>query len=176
LYASSIFGAHSGRHDESGAIDAIRGHRADGTPIEPGPSADNPPAIGPGGRAHMSLGDWAKYLALHLRGVRGDVKVGEVTLKKETFTRLHTPFDGPGDKYAMGWVVAQRGWAGGDGTVWMHNGSNTMWFCVTWLAPGAGFGVLVTTNIAGPTAQGATDEVCGVLIQEHLRRVNAKEK
>src|SRR5262245_48683428 len=45
-----------GEHDESGTIDAIRGHRADGTPIEPGPGADNPPAIGPGGRAHASLG------------------------------------------------------------------------------------------------------------------------
>jgi hypothetical protein len=47
---------------------------------------------------------------------------------------------------------------------------------VTWLAPNAGFGVLVTTNSGGPTAQGATDEVCGVLIQEHQRRAKAAAK
>lgn len=165
-----------GEHDEGGAIDAIRGHRADGTPVEPGPGADNPPAIGPGGRAHASLGDWAKFLALHLKGAKDDVKVRYITLKKETFAKLHTPYDAPDDKYAMGWVVAQRPWAGGDGTVLMHNGSNTLWYCVTWLAPNAGFGVLVTTNSGGPTAQGATDEVCSVLIQEHQRRAKAAAK
>ncbi len=58
----------------------------------------------------------------------------------------------------------------------MHNGSNTLWYCVTWLAPNAGFGVLVTTNSGGPTAQGATDEVCGVLIAEHQRRAKAAAK
>ncbi len=169
------FGA-PGTPDDEAKVDAIRGHRADGAAVTPGSGADNPPAIGPGGRAHMSLADWAKYLALHLKGARGDVKVGEVTLHQETCAKLHAPFAGPGDQYAMGWSVAQRPWAGGDGTVWNHNGSNTMWFCVTWLAPNAGFGVLVTTNIAGPTAQGATDELCGVLIQEHQRRANDKAK
>ena len=169
------FGA-PGEHDEGGAIDAIRGHSADGKAIEPGAGADNPPAIGPGGRVHASLGDWAKYLALHLQGAKGDVKVGDVTLKKETFAKLHAPIEDPKDHYAMGWAVAQRDWAGGDGTVLTHTGSNTMWYCVTWLAPSAGFGVLVTTNLVGTTGQGATDEVCQALIQEHARRLQAKAK
>jgi len=167
------FGAPS-EQDKNGAIDAIRGHRADGTTVEPGPRADNPPAIGPGGRVHASLGDWAKYLALHLKGTKGDVKVGEVTLEKETFAKLQTAWDAPDDKYAMGWLVGQRDWAGGDGKVLTHSGSNTIWYCVTWLAPNAGFGVLATTNRVGTTGQRATDEVCQSLIQEHTRRAKAK--
>ena len=102
------------------------------------------------------------------------MKVGEVTLKKETFAKLQTAWDAPDDKYAMGWLVGQRDWAGGDGKVLTHSGSNSIWYCVTWLAPNAGFGVLATTNLVGTTGQRATDEVCQVLIQEHARRAKAK--
>jgi CubicO group peptidase (beta-lactamase class C family) len=124
----------------------------------------------------MSLADWAKFIGLHLRGAKGDVEVGKLTLHAETMAKLHEPFDGPGQPYAMGWVVTDRPWAGGDGRVWMHNGSNTMWFCVTWLAPRSEFAVLSTCNAGGPTAQGATDEVAALLIGEFRKRELAKAK
>lgn len=152
--------------------DQPRGHSADGTALEPGPLADNPPVIGPAGTVHASLGDWAKYIQLHLRGCRADVEVGAITLTRDTFTRLHTAYDGPGRKYGFGWGIEQRPWAGGDGTALWHNGSNTMWYCVTWLGLGNGVAALVTTNIATPKAKGATDEVAKLLIQEHERRAN----
>jgi len=30
--------------------------------------ADNPPIVGPAGTVHATLGDWAKYVQLHLKG------------------------------------------------------------------------------------------------------------
>jgi CubicO group peptidase (beta-lactamase class C family) len=154
----------------SAICDQPRGHTDAGEPVEPGPEADNPAVIGPAGTVHASLADWAKYVQLHLRGCRGDVQVGEITLTRDTFTLLHTPYDGPEPKYALGWVVEQRAWAGGDGTALWHNGSNTMWYCVTWLGPGNGVAALVTTNQSTPKAKGATDQVATLLIQEHERR------
>ena len=35
--------------------------KADGSPVDPGPGADNPVAIGPAGIVHCSIGDWAKF-------------------------------------------------------------------------------------------------------------------
>jgi len=39
-------------------------------PIEPGPMADNPPAIAPAGTVHCSIIDWGKFVSAHLRGKR----------------------------------------------------------------------------------------------------------
>lgn len=158
-----------------GANDQPRGHSAEGKPLEPGPLADNPAALGPAGTVHASLGDWAKYVQLHLRGFRGDVKLGELTLSQDTFALLHTPYDGPGQGYGFGWVFEQRPWAGGDGSALWHNGSNTMWYCVTWLGPGNGVAALVTTNTAAPVAQAATDQTATLLIQEFQRRAKDSE-
>jgi CubicO group peptidase (beta-lactamase class C family) len=157
-----------GPRRESGGspIDTPRGHTADGTEIEPGEFADNPPAIGPGGRAYASLADWAKYVAVQLRGAKGDVKIGAITLHRATFEKLQSPFDGPGEKYAAGWFVCQRPWAGGDGMTLMHNGSNTLWYCVAWLGLDAGVAVLATTNQYTPKSQAAADQACSLLIGE----------
>ena len=46
----------------------------------------------------------------------------------------------------MGWIA--RDDAPWGRTIW-HNGSNTMWYCVAWLAPEAKFGVLVVCNDGG---------------------------
>ena len=177
---SAGFGApgHSGadgprREGGGGSIDTPRGHTADGTEIEPGEFADNPPAIGPGGRAYASLADWAKYIAVQLRGAKGDVKIGAITLHRATFERLQAPFEGPGDKYAAGWVVLQRDWAGGDGKALMHTGSNTLWYSVAWLGLDAGIAVLATTNQFTPAAQKAADQACSLLLQEQ-KRLRAK--
>jgi len=146
--------------------DQPRGHTPDGRSVEPGPAADNPPVLGPAGTVHASLADWAKFVALHLRGAQGDVAVGKITLAKDDFARLHRPLEGPGMRYALGWVVEQRPWAGGDGRALWHNGSNTLWYCVTWLGPGAGVAALVTTNQASEAARGALDQVAGLVLQE----------
>jgi len=124
----------------------------------------------------MSLADWGRFVAAHLRGARGDAVTGadgKPFLTADSWKKLHTP---PGDGYAMGWAVSTRPlWAKGDGKgdtgrVLNHNGSNTMWFCVAWIAPEKGFAVLVTTNVGGDDAGKATDEAAAALIREWQRR------
>jgi hypothetical protein len=85
-------------------------------------------------------------------------------LKPETLAKLHTPTAG-GD-YACGWVVLQRGWAGG--TALMHNGSNTMWYIVMWLAPEKNFAVIAATNIFGDDAEQGCDEAATAMIFKWL--------
>jgi CubicO group peptidase (beta-lactamase class C family) len=118
---------------------------------------DNPPAIAPAGRVHCSLDDLASFTMFHLKDGHTDG-----LLKPGTMVRLHTPPSG-GD-YACGWVVLKRGWAGG--TALMHNGSNTMWYVVMWLAPEKDFAVVVGTNIAGPDAEQGCDEVASLMVQK----------
>lgn len=127
-------------------------------PIEPGPLSDNPPAIGPAGTVHCSIGDWAKFIQAHLAGARG--KDTLVTAKR--FKKLHAqPFGGD---YALGWVVAERGWAGGK--VLTHAGSNNQNYAVVWIAPLKNFAVLVTTNQGGDSAAHACDETAAAMIHQ----------
>jgi CubicO group peptidase (beta-lactamase class C family) len=152
---SAGFGAPTG-------ADQPRGHSIFGAPVEPGPSADNPAAYSPSGRAHMSIEDWGKFISLHLRGAKADTAL----LKKKSFDWLHEPAGGEGTPYAGGWVVVKRPWAGG--TALTHSGSNLRWFCVTWLAPGKGFAVLVACNTGKAGADQACDEASATLIRKYL--------
>src|SRR5690348_16688319 len=102
--------------------------------IGPGPNSDNPPAIGPGGTVHMSLEDWAKFVADHLKGLRGE----PANLRPESYTYLHTaPFQGD---YMGGWSMTRRGWGGG--RVFTHAGSNNQNYAVVWMTALKDFAVL----------------------------------
>ena len=149
-----------GAPGRAGATEQPWGHRPDGTAVGPGPGSDNPAAIGPAGTVHMSIADWAKFAALHLEAARGKPRL----LRKETFARLHEP---PSDgDYAMGWARPVRDWAGG--RVLTHGGSNTMWFCVVWIAPERDLAVLVCANRGGDAAVKAVDEVAWALIEAEV--------
>lgn len=151
--ATAGFGAPGTR----GKNDQPRGHKPDGSPVEPGPGADNPVAIGPAGIVHCSIGDWAKFIAANLPS--GKIKL----VKPETFEKLHTSVPGE-PKYAMGWIIADnQPWAGGPALT--HAGSNTMWFAVAWLAPAKDFAVLVACNQANDKA--CNDAVLA-LIADHF--------
>lgn len=142
-----------------GKTDHPWGHRREGgmlVPVPPGRGADNPPAIGPAGTVHCTIEELARYAAWHARGER----TGTVSLKKESFVKLHTPAAG-GD-YAMGWGVAPRSWA--DGNALSHNGSNTMFFAVMWIAPAKDAAFVAATNCPGDAAAKACDEAVSVLI------------
>jgi CubicO group peptidase (beta-lactamase class C family) len=138
--------------------DQPRGHKADGSPVEPGPDADNPVGIGPAGIVHCSIGDWAKFVAANLPSAKTKL------VKPETLEKLHTP--APGDpKYAMGWMIADnQPWAAGPALT--HAGSNTMWMAVAWLAPKKDFAVLVACNQADDKA--CNDAVLA-LIADHFK-------
>ncbi|HOW72576.1 MAG TPA: serine hydrolase domain-containing protein [Phycisphaerae bacterium] len=147
----------------TGSVDEPRGHTSQGNPVEPGPDADNPVAIAPAGRVHCSIGDWAKYISLHLNAQSPPSGL----LQPTSLSRLHTPPEGSigPDMYAMGWVVTDRPWGGG--AVLTHAGSNTMWFAVTWIAPRRGFAVLAACNQGGEVAGKTCDEAAWAIIQAY---------
>lgn len=131
------------------ALDEPRGHNP--KPAAPGPRADNPRAIGPAGTVHASLYDWSKFVHEHLRGAAGE----KAFLPSGMFDSLHSC---PNlQAYAMGWNRTSRPWAGGD--VLTHAGSNTLWFCVVWIAPEKGVAFVATCNEGGDKAQKACDDV-----------------
>jgi len=138
--------------------DQPRGHKPDGTPVEPGPQADNPVAIGPAGIVHCSIGDWAKFAAANLPSAKTKL------VKPQTLKKLHTA--APGEpKYAMGWMIADnQPWAGGPALT--HAGSNTMWFAVAWLAPAKDFAVVIACNQANAEA---CNDAAVALIVDHFK-------
>ncbi len=140
-----------------------RGHTDFGAPVQPGAMGDNPAWMGPAGALHMTLRDWAAFVALHLRGHPENPNRAPRLLKPKTFDTLLTTDVA---EYALGWGIAQRPWAGG--TVVTHSGSNTMWFCVVWMAPRKDFAVLACVNMGGTPGAQAADDAVGALIRAHL--------
>jgi CubicO group peptidase (beta-lactamase class C family) len=141
-----------------GKIDQPWSHTADGQPVpQNGPKTDNPPVMGAAGRVYCTMQDWSKYVADFLRGLTGKPAL----LPAAAYKKLSTP---PfGGEYALGWIVAQREWAGG--MVLRHNGSNTMNFATVWIAPERDFAILACTNQGGDAAQAACDAAVTALIQ-----------
>jgi CubicO group peptidase (beta-lactamase class C family) len=171
-------GIASGGFGPPGSADALdqpRGHRG-GTALAPGPLADNPPAYGPAGRAHMDVADWARFVAAHLQGARASAAAGEAVpaegarsgdagdgafLSPGSFAKLHAA--PAGQAYAMGWVREPRAWAGGD-VLW-HNGSNALWYCVAWIAPEKDRAFLALTNVGGEAGAKACDAAVVAMVR-----------
>ena len=107
------------------------------------------------------MGDLANYAAFHMAGERGESKL----LKAESFKKLHTAVAG-NDYYALGWNVLKRSWA--NGRALMHNGSNTMFYVVVWMAPDKNCAVIVASNIGRDEAFEGCDEAAGKLINQYL--------
>lgn len=132
-----------GAPGRAGVLEQPSGHGpGPGTPLVPypvgSPVTDNPAAVGPAGRVHMSMADVLTYLSAH--------RDRTPFLKAETWRTLHTvPFGG---NYAMGWIVKP------DGALW-HNGSNTLWYAEVTVDFRAGKVAAAATNSAGPTSEAA---------------------
>jgi CubicO group peptidase (beta-lactamase class C family) len=143
-----------------GQIDQPWGH-TDGTrPVAAnGPSMDNPPILGPAGRVHCTIQDWARFVRDQLRGAQGMPAL----LENDTYRVLHAPPFG-GD-YGLGWGVVRRDWGGG--MVLTHAGDNTMNHANVWIAPRRDFAVLVCINRGGDDAHKASDEAVQALINLH---------
>jgi CubicO group peptidase (beta-lactamase class C family) len=148
-------------------------HDANGSPLVPSPTVDNPPSIAPAGTVHASLDDWAKFVAVIVSGARGEPSTYLSATAFETLLLAHPIDDASG--YAAGWMEVRRSWArganaGARGICYTHTGSNNSWFAVAWLAPERDFAVLVATNRAGATASAACDGIVGALIADEFER------
>jgi CubicO group peptidase (beta-lactamase class C family) len=156
-------GIKSGGFGAPGSTDSLdqpRGHVGKAKSfraVAPGPRADNPPSMAPAGTVHMTLSDWALFLAAHLRGAKSK----EPILSPETWKRLHIP--PTGQSYAGGFGVGERAWA--KGMALSHSGSNTMWFALVWMAPETGRGYFAVSNVAGDGRSAELDKIIGRLIK-----------
>lgn len=118
---------------------------------------DNPPPLGPAGRAHMPMREWAKFVKLF---ARTEAPTELIKVDNASWQRLLTPSEK--GNYAGGWILTERSWA--KGQVLFHNGSNTTWYCVAWVAPKKNFCVLVATNGYSPVAATACDTIAAELV------------
>ena len=143
------FGA-PGRKD---VVDQPWGHDAGGTPIAPGPAADNPPGLGPAGTVHCSLEDYGRFLALHSTGQ-------PALVTPEAMQHLHTAKN---MGYAGGWMVVTTP----RGSVLVHSGSNTMWYATAMVAlatkPDDRYTFVMATNSGN-----ALDHVLERLVRRHI--------
>lgn len=135
--------------EPNGVIDEPRGHDAGGTPLEPGPAADNPRGLGPAGTVHCSLEDYGRFLNLHATGQP------EGLVSPESMQHLHTPRDG---NYAGGWGTVDSP----KGIILVHSGSNTFWYATALVAPGTGFVFAIVTN---KFEQGIENELGTLLVR-----------
>jgi CubicO group peptidase (beta-lactamase class C family) len=141
-----------------GQVDQPWGHDEDGTPVSRnGPTVDNPPVMGPAGRVHCTIQDWALFVADMLKGLRGEAAL----LAADSYQTLAAPQFG--STYSLGWVVAQRDWAGGKALT--HAGSNTMNYATVWIAPQRNFAILVCVNQGGDAAARACNSATEALIE-----------
>lgn len=107
---------------------------------QPMPTQDNPVALGPAGRSHMSLTDYAKFLRLFLTRGRDYLQPASV----EKLTTALPVRDGE-RPYALGWGAApDRPWARGPAL--SHEGSNTMWHAFAAVAPARGLAIATVSN------------------------------
>lgn len=119
---------------------------------------DNPEALGPAGRIHCSIEDWAKFLSLHL------IDKNPV-LERKYLNKLIEPVDG--HFYAGGWGVADeedQPWA--KGKAFTHNGSNGIWYTSVMVVPKLNRAYIVSTNSRD---FGITEDVCSKMIGKLIR-------
>ncbi len=91
--------------------------------------------IGPAGRIHCSIADWAKFISLWLTSENP-------ILEHKYLDKLIDPV---GDHfYAGGWGVAEHAWA--KGITFNHSGSNEIWYASVIVTPKLDRAFVVATN------------------------------
>ena len=141
------YGAPEGRN-------VVRGH-FNGRARPTGYGGDNPAIYGPAGGLHISLGDWAIFAQDQLNGHLGKGKL----LQTESYQKLHTPVT---DRYALGWGISKN--SNSDVVRLTHDGSNTMWYALAWVAPEIDRAFLVVTNSRDEHSHPTCDRMIGKLI------------
>lgn len=116
----------------------------------------NPKALGPAGRVHCNIEDWAKFLSLFLNDENQ-------VIDKKYLNKLITPIG----FYAGGWAVLKekdQPWA--KGKVLVHSGSNGIWFTSVMVAPKLNRAYIVATN---SREFGSTEGVCHEMLNKIIK-------
>jgi CubicO group peptidase (beta-lactamase class C family) len=91
--------------------------------------ADGPALTGPAGTVHMSLGDFARYVAFH--ALRGESVPG--FLDGRTVAELHRPQ--AGEDYAFGWFSIEPDATSIGKRAFFHEGTNDAWYAGMLIVP-----------------------------------------
>jgi len=128
-------------------------------PVDPRDAGERLPSIiWPAGSVELSLGDYAQFLQVNLRGLEGrDTPV----LKAATIKHLHTSPVSPPDKYGLGWGL--QDFDGAPASV--HVGSAGAFYAITIVQPTRDLGVAVFANAGGQRAAAAATDAAKALIR-----------
>jgi CubicO group peptidase (beta-lactamase class C family) len=111
--------------------------------------------LAPAGAAQVSIGDYGRFLQMHLQGLSGK----DTLVKADTMRYLHTPVGGA----ALGWGVGNK-----DGVeVHGHSGSAGTFFVITRMWPARGLAIAVVTNAGGDQAAQACKDALDALYLRH---------
>ena len=129
---------------------------------------DNPPAFGPAGTVHLSLADWASFLALWLpRNTPAILDRGRLNeLIVPGWCDASCSISATG--YAAGWGAWTRNWAGGVALV--HSGSNGWWNTLVWVAPSLNRGFIAAANARDDDTFDVLDRIIRHLIDHDAGR------
>lgn len=133
-----------GHYERDGEM--VRHDRSDGYAL--------PPVLAPAGDVNAALGSYARFLQLHLRGLRGRPEL----ISEESFRRLHTPLR---DNFALGWGI--QPWEGATSSV--HAGSAETFFAIAVVQPERDLAVAVVANAGGAAGQRAAVETARTLVR-----------
>ena len=140
------------------------GHSRGAAGWVPCEACDNPPGLSAAGRAHLSLGDWARLVHELMKAEAGS---GAVVPQAEARRLVTGVTPNGGMSYALGWNTTTRTWGG---RTLVHDGSNTVNHSVAWIGLDTGVGLLAVTNAAdlpGGTTAAALDALVGRILQLH---------
>jgi CubicO group peptidase (beta-lactamase class C family) len=109
----------------------------------------------PAGDVHVSIADFARFVQMHLRGLRGQ----DVLLESATIRDLHEPVG----TYALGWgVVSVSGH-----TVSTHNGSAGTFYATMAISHATNLALVIATNAGGTDASNTCATLMNVLLQRY---------
>jgi D-alanyl-D-alanine carboxypeptidase len=122
-----------------------------------------PRFLTPAGNMSLTIGDFARYVQLHLRGLRGEGTL----LQFDTFRRLHTPTltRGQSVNYATGWDVFRLR---GERTSF-HDGEASTFYAIMYVQARRNRAVVIVTNAVNEAAVAALDTLAQDLLSGAVR-------
>jgi CubicO group peptidase (beta-lactamase class C family) len=128
------------------------------TAVDPRDPANRPPEwANPAGNVSMSTGDFARFVQLHLRGLRAT----STFLDPGTFLRLHTPIGA----YAYGWGVADLG----NRRISFHQGASGLFYALMIVDAANDVAVVVVANSETDSIANVATELALTLIQSRAQ-------
>ena len=137
-----------------------RGHDASGN-AKTATNDDQLPYLAPAGTMSMSIVDWGKFLKSQMGLNVGKAKMTLVTAS--TLKRLHTPYDGPGQSYAAGWVVTKVLGV----SILSHDGTNGNWYSTVQLIPLLKYAAFDVVNEGGSRGMQAAYDIKEKLLDRY---------